>query len=124
MEKRTMTNVTLVHADLLGDFTVRFQCRSRVYPPTSKNGALFAFLILNPSRDHIRSRVADMFWSDTNDPRGNLRRALSTIREDLASLGYNADGIFVSTRDHIRLNPDALRTDISEFRKLARRAAN
>lgn len=122
MTTTSMTTEILLNVDMLGDFTLRSEEKSVSYPPNPKNGGLLAYLILNPTRDHARSKLADMFWPDTNDPRGNLRRALSTLREDFASLGANPDKILITTRDSIKLNADSLSTDIDRFKQLLKAA--
>ena len=51
-------------------------------PASRKVRALFAYLTLSPAGVG-RSRLCDLLWDVPNDPRGELRRCLTTLRHVL-----------------------------------------
>jgi DNA-binding SARP family transcriptional activator len=105
--------------------TLRVTCcgHSKSFPPSSKNGALLAYLALYASEAHAREMLAHRIWPETDDPRGNLRKALSNLREEWKRAGLNGEELFIASRDYVRLNPRAFTTDVQEFLALLQAAA-
>jgi len=84
---------------------------------TRKAASLFAFLACHLSRSHSREELADRFWPD--DPaetgRTKLRLALTSLRHQLEPVGVQAGTVLVADRTHVRLNADAIETDVAAF---------
>src|SRR5579862_858240 len=106
-----MTNRSVLQVKMFGDLTLVREDRSQVFPPASKSAGLLAYLVLHPYQDHPRARLAQLFWSDTNDPRGNLRRAISNLRKAFSSLGSDPEQVLPSSDVFVRLNADAVATE-------------
>ena len=64
---------------MLGKLTVVQHGRALDLPASRKVRALLAYLALTP-RATSRSRLCDLLWDSTNDPRGELRWHLSKLR--------------------------------------------
>lgn len=95
---------------LLGPFTVRRGDRELALPASRKLRALFAYLALAP-RPIGRSQLCELLWDGPNDPRGELRSALSKIRHVIET----EDRLRVITRDdRVRLDLDGCRVDAIE----------
>ena len=78
--------------------------------------ALLAFLALHPGEPQSRDRLATLLWSSSGDEqaRHSLRQALATLRR---SLGSN-EQLFETSRDAVKLEPDAFEVDVLTFRQL------
>lgn len=64
---------------LVGRFAIRCAGEDRRMPPSRKLRALVAYLAL-AGRDVSRERLGELFWDQADDPRGELRWALSKLR--------------------------------------------
>ncbi len=84
---------------------------------TQKTGELLAFLALHRQRSLPREEVAGIVWpdSDVEAGRASLRTALASLRQQLEPPGAVANSVVVADRVSVRLNPDALTTDVAEF---------
>ena len=91
---------------------------------TRKAASLFAFLACHLNRSHSREELADRFWPD--DPaetgRTKLRLALTSLRHQLEPVGVQAGSVLTADRTHVRLNPDAVETDVAAFEASLRAA--
>src|SRR5689334_2311545 len=90
---------------------------------TRKAAALLARLALPPYRTYPREELTDLFWPDLNekDGRNNLRYTLSTLRSALAVQASESGSILLSDGQTVRLNPDAVITDVSLFESALKR---
>lgn len=92
---------------LLGPFTVRRGDHELALPASRKLRALFAYLALAP-RPVGRSLLCELLWDGPNDPRGELRSALSKIRHAIETAERPR---VIARDDRIRLDLDGCRVD-------------
>lgn len=80
--------------------------------------ALLAMVARAGTRGVSRDRVQSTLWPDADAERGAhaLKQALYALRRDI-----DAGELFLGTRE-LRLDPDAVRTDVTEFEDLCRRS--
>ena len=99
-----------VHATREGKTLSRFE-RSRVV-------ALLARLALFPKRTHPREELVELLWPEVelDVARVRLRHTLRTLRQPLEA-GLPVGSVLVADRTSIRINPDALTTDVAEFER-------
>jgi DNA-binding SARP family transcriptional activator len=102
-----MSSATGLRLQLLGPFTVRRGDRELVLPASRKLRALFAYLALAP-RPVSRSQLCELLWDGPNDPRGELRGALSKIRHAIEA---DDRPRVIAQDDRIRLDLDDCRVD-------------
>ena len=82
---------------------------------------LFAFVLLSPGRAADVRDVANTLWAEEldEDARSNVRRHLYYLRQWLASLGFDTNGIARSGRV-VRIGDEVARcTDVNEFQLCA-----
>ncbi len=91
---------------------------------TQKTAWLLAYLALRPDRGHPREELIDLFWPELppEDGRNNLSTALSSLRRQLEPTGVSPESVLQADRLQVRLNPDAVSTDVAEFEQLLREA--
>ena len=84
---------------------------------SQKVGHLLAYVALHSRIAHAREELADLFWPDSEPEaaRLNLRVGLASLRRQLEPPGLPRGLILIATRDTIRLNPERVSTDVSEF---------
>jgi two-component SAPR family response regulator len=84
---------------------------------TEKTGALLAYLAYHLWHSHPRELLADLLWpqGEPNDTRHRLSKALSALRRDLEPATARAGAVFLADRLTVRLNPDAVTTDVAAF---------
>jgi predicted ATPase/DNA-binding SARP family transcriptional activator len=84
---------------------------------TQKTGALLAYLAYHLRDSHSRELLADLLWplGEPSATRHRLSKALSALRHDLAPAGARAGALFLADRLTVRLNPDAVTTDVAAF---------
>jgi DNA-binding SARP family transcriptional activator len=84
---------------------------------TQKTGALLAHLAYYPQRSHLRDALIELFWpdSDLSAGRNNLSRELSWLRQRLEPPDISSGTVIAADRAAIRLNPDAMTTDVAAF---------
>jgi predicted ATPase/DNA-binding SARP family transcriptional activator len=84
---------------------------------TQKTGALIAYLAYFPQRSHLRDALIELFWPD-GDPsagRNNLSRELAWLRQHLEPQGGLPGTVIDADRAAVRLNLDAVTTDVAAF---------
>jgi predicted ATPase/DNA-binding SARP family transcriptional activator len=85
---------------------------------TRQTAALLAYLAYHRERPPAaRETLIDIFWpeSDPDAGRQNLSRALSYLRPPLEPPGVPSGAVIVADRVTVRLNPDAVTTDVAAF---------
>ncbi len=115
MDEKTMKPLVL-HADFLGIFEIKVNDCVISGLGTQKNRALAAYLMLEKTQEHPRSRVAALFWPDAPEQVAlhNLRQALSVIRK--AFEPCSAGEVFTASRDSIAFLPGVgITTDVDFF---------
>lgn len=110
---------------LLGELCARKgeQIITRFY--THKIGAMLAYLAFFAHRSHPREELVELFWpdSDVEAGRTSLRTALASLRRQLEPPGTPPNTILIADRQSIRLNPDAIQTDVAAFEAALKAAA-
>ena len=92
---------------------------------SQKTGALLAYLAFYRQQTHPREILIEMLWPDT-DPRSgrnSLNVALSSLRHQLEPPGVPAGTVLATDNFSVRVNPDAVLTDVAAF-EAALEAAN
>jgi DNA-binding SARP family transcriptional activator/tetratricopeptide (TPR) repeat protein len=94
----------MLETRLLGQFSIRLDGDS-VELASRPAQSLFAYLILQPGKQHRRERLAGLLWPDSTESsaRNNLRQALYKIRR---SLGQDGHQYIAADRFHANFNPD------------------
>src|SRR5579863_7057007 len=103
---------------LLAELSVQQNERRITRFRTRKAGALFAFLAYHLDRSHPREQLLEQFWAhlDREDARrDNLSVALSSLRHQLEPPGVLTGAVLIADRHSVRLNPDAVSTDVADF---------
>jgi len=92
---------------------------------TQKTASLFAYLAFYLQRDHPREELADRFWpdDDVESARGSLRVSLASLRRQLEPPPMPPGTVLASDgRASVRLRPDAVVVDATEFEAALARA--
>ena len=97
----------VIHVNLLGTFEARVGINPPLSFATSKSMALFAYLTLNPNKDHSREKLAGFLWCEASDQRAraNLRQTLTRIRQAMP----------VQLADSLKSRNGSISLDSSEF---------
>ena len=84
---------------------------------TQKTGALLAYLAFYRDRNHSRELLIDSLWpaSVSGAGRASLSVALSSLRHQFEPPGVPAGAVIIADRFNVRLNPDAVTSDVVEF---------
>jgi DNA-binding SARP family transcriptional activator len=100
-----MTQIALT---LLGPMQVTVQGQLIVTFPYEKVRALLAYLAIEPDQPHHRDRLAALLWAEQGESkaRGNLRKALSVLRQSLGNETAQPP-FFLTTRNTIQFNVQA-----------------
>jgi tetratricopeptide (TPR) repeat protein len=91
---------------------------------TQKTGALLAYLAYHLSRSHPRDALIELLWPEADREAGSnsLSTALSSLRHLLEGTGLPSS-ILVTDRASVRLDPEAVSTDVAEFEAALRAAS-
>jgi predicted ATPase/DNA-binding SARP family transcriptional activator len=84
---------------------------------THKTGALLAYLAYYRHRSHTREALIEIHWPEC-DPRlgrQSLRKALSSLRQQLEPPGVPAGAVLMADAASVQLNPVVCETDVSYF---------
>ena len=75
------------------------------------------YLAAYPQATHTREGLTEQFWpeSDPAAGRASLRQALASMRRLLEPLDVPAGTVLIADRSQVRLNPDAIRTDLAQW---------
>src|SRR5579871_252543 len=103
--------------EMLGGLCIRQGDRTTTRFRTYKAGALLARLAYFLKRTHPREEIIELFWPDAelDAGRNSLRAALTSLRHQLEPPGVRADTVLQADRANVRLNPEAVSTDVAEF---------
>ncbi len=107
------------HLRLLGDLSLQRNGREIRRFRAQKYAHLLAYLALNQGRAHAREELMEIFWPEEPLPKARtcLRTALSSLRRQLDCPELFLDG----ARDAVRLNPNAVTTDVQQFERACAR---
>ena len=84
---------------------------------SQKFGVLLAYLACHLDRTHPRELLITLLWPEAEREHGrnNLRVALSSLRHQLEPPGVPGGTVLQADRFSVRLNPDAVSADVTEF---------
>jgi DNA-binding SARP family transcriptional activator len=84
---------------------------------TQTTGSLLAYLAYYRQRAHLREELVDLLWPECEPQAGrnNLSQALSSLRRQLEPSSVPAGAVLVADRATVRLNPEAVTTDVAAF---------
>ncbi len=99
---------------LLGDLDLRVESKAVALPRSRKSRAVFAY-IAAAERPVPRSKLCDLFFSTTANPKGNLRWSLSRLRKKLKNGSYD---LLCSDSKRVWLNQDRVEVDVHRLEKL------
>jgi predicted ATPase/DNA-binding SARP family transcriptional activator len=85
---------------------------------TEKTALLLGYLAYHVGEWFERVALADRFWGDGRDPDASLRTALASLRKQLEPTGTPTGSVLQSAGARIRLNPEAMETDVQRFHAL------
>ena len=89
---------------------------------------MFACLAYQPDKPHAREALIDWMWPDDNngvsldEGRNNLSTALSHLRSQLEPPGIARGTVLRADRATAQINPDAIHTDVSDFKAALQKA--
>ncbi len=85
---------------------------------SSRAVALLARLVLFPQKAHPREELCELLWPEVEPEIGKrrLRHVLGTLRAPLEA-GLPAGSVLIADRIVVRINPNAIQTDVGEFEK-------
>ncbi len=104
------------HIQLMGELAVHGDGATIRSFRTQKTAALLAYLAYF-SQSHSREVLIDRFWPESDLQRGrqSLSTALSALRAQLEPYPVSAGTVIQADRASVRLNPDAVTTDVRQF---------
>ncbi|MBC8443348.1 winged helix-turn-helix domain-containing protein, partial [PVC group bacterium] len=84
---------------------------------SQKTGALLGYLARHADRMHPREALVEVFWpgSEPQQGRASLSTALCSLRRQLEPPGEESGNVVVADRNAVKLNPDAITTDVADF---------
>jgi len=79
--------MTTLHINLLGGFSVTLDDRPVTDFRSAKTRALLAYLAAQPDQDHLRTKLATLFWGELPDDAAaaNLRNELANLKKVLGA---------------------------------------
>jgi predicted ATPase/DNA-binding SARP family transcriptional activator len=91
---------------------------------TQKTASLLAYLAFYFQKSHTRETLIELLWPECelNSGRTRLSTLLSYLRHLLEPPGTQAGTVVQADRTTVRLNPDAVTTDVAEFERLLQQA--
>lgn len=98
---------------VLGELELEYSGQRLALPPSRKARALLAYLAVT-GRRHSRDHLCDVFWDQSEDPRGALRWGLSRLR---AAGQAGAVLLLVSDRDGVGIASGTLQLDLAALRE-------
>ena len=110
--------MTVLSLALLGEPRLSGPDGAEITVPSRKSMALLAYLAANRGRSASRERIMGLLWGDRFDQqaRQSLRQTLYSLRKLLGPDGEDALSV---AGDTVSLNASLVRTDLSEFERLA-----
>jgi predicted ATPase/DNA-binding SARP family transcriptional activator len=111
---------------LLGGLRAEGEGRSLCRFRRQKTGILLAYLAYYLHRTHPRDALIELLWpdADLNAARASLSVALSFLRQHLEPPGRPPGSVLIADRASVRLNPEAVSTDVAAFEAAFRAASD
>src|SRR5437016_1630873 len=87
--------------------------------------SLLAHLAYYSGREHARELLIELLWPDTDRDAGRNRFSvvLSSLRRELEPPGVAPGSVLITDRYSVRLNPEAVVTDVRQFTRALKRAS-
>jgi predicted ATPase/DNA-binding SARP family transcriptional activator len=109
-----------IYLHLMGQYRLQAPNGKTADLKTRRYEEVLAFLALHHDRGASRDTLLATFWPEHTEEsaRNNLRQALHSIRQllsKLQSISYSSSDWILEDHQHLRLNPDAIVTDIAQF---------
>lgn len=104
---------------MLGGLRVVQSDRTITRFQTQKTGALLGYLALHRHQAHSREMLAELLWPG-GDPvavRNRLNQAVSSLRRQLEPANITYGSVLLTDQRSIRLQPEAVVTDVEEFER-------
>lgn len=104
--------------ELFGGLRVEQGERSITRFQTQKTATLLAFLAFHLHKNsHPRELLIELLWPEVEPRTGRhrLSMSLSSLRRQLEPPGIPSGAVLQADRFHVRLNPEAVVTDVAEF---------
>jgi predicted ATPase/DNA-binding SARP family transcriptional activator len=111
--------------ELLGGLCAQQGHRTITRFRSRQTGALLAYLAFYRQRSHPREVLIELLWPgyDLDAGRNSLSTALSSLRHQLEPPGVPRGAVLVANWTSVRLNPEAVTTDVAEFEAALQAAA-
>ena len=111
--------------ELLGGMRLQRNGQTLTRLETRKTEALLAYLAFYPHRAHPRELLAEMLWPDEEPEtvRNRFKQALSVLRRAIDPPDSPAGSLLIADRLEVRINPEAITTDVTEFETLLQASA-
>ncbi len=89
---------------------------------TRQTASLLAYLALHLRRDHPREELVEILWpgSDPAASKNRLSQALASLRRQFEPPGLAKGSVLVGDYRSVRLNPEAVVTDVGEYERCAK----
>src|SRR5262245_39142818 len=106
---------TLWRIEMLGGLRARRGDHVITRFRSQATGLLLAYLALHTQRAHPREELLVLLWPDADPAAGRLRLrvALHALRKQLEHPGTCPGRLLLADPLHVRLNPDAITTDVA-----------
>jgi predicted ATPase/DNA-binding SARP family transcriptional activator/Tfp pilus assembly protein PilF len=103
---------------LLGTLCARSDDQTFLRFSASKTGAVLACLAFNLGQSVTRESLIERLWAEEGLDRGrhNLRQSLTLLRRQFEPTDAMKGVVFTANHQYIRMSPDAVTTDVLEFR--------
>jgi predicted ATPase/DNA-binding SARP family transcriptional activator len=110
---------------LLGALRAEREGRILAHFRRQKTGILLAYLAYFPHRTHPRDALIELLWPDADlvSARNSLSVALCFLRQHLEPPGSPSGSVLIADRSSVRLNPEAIATDVAAFEAALRDAS-
>ncbi len=113
------------HIELLGRLRAADGEREITRFRAANMAALFAYLAYYADKPHPREILIDEMWpraASLDAGRNNLSTALNNFRHRLEPLGVAPGTVLRTDRATVQFNPDAIHTDVSDFKAILQKA--
>ncbi len=113
------------HIQLLGGLQAHRGDVIQTHFETRKAATLLAYLAFYPQRSHQREALAEQLWPEEEPEvvRDRFRQALSALRRALEQPDLPAGSVLITDRSEVRLHPQSVTTDVTQFQTMLRRAS-
>src|SRR5512138_1656702 len=114
----------LVRIELLGGLRVVQEDRILTRFRSQRVACLLAYLAYRLGDSHPREVLVELLWpgGTPDSGRNNLRVSLASLRRQLEPPGVPVGAVLQADAQSVRLNPDAVTTDVEDLKRAAAQA--